>query len=75
MTKHPQTQAMLQVLMAVIETVKEAGPLGAPSGPMFAAFQARGCTLSQYQQIMGALVKTGKVVLRNDCYFIAEEVG
>jgi len=53
--------AMRAVLAVVLEAVKAAGPQGAPAGPMYAALMAQGCTLDQFQAIMGALVKTGKV--------------
>ena len=59
------TQAQIQLLRmiadAVIDSVKAAGPLGAPGGVIYAALMAHGCTLGQFEQIMSALVATGKL--------------
>jgi hypothetical protein len=54
-------RAVLSILSAFLDTVKEAGPRGAPSGPMYAAAMAQGLTLEQYEAIMRALVNAGKV--------------
>lgn len=65
-----QAHALRQVADAIIEAVKAAGPLGAPGGPLYAALMTAGCTLHQFEQIMGALVRVGKLSKRGDCYFI-----
>ena len=75
MVTKQQLATIRAVSQAVVETVREAGAHGAPSGVMYAALMAHGCTLSQYQSLMHALVSAGKVVLRHDCYFIAEAHG
>ena len=64
-----QQQAINTVVRAVLETIQEMGTDGAPSGVLFAALQTQGCTLSQFQSLMGALERAGKVALRYDCYF------
>ena len=56
-----QAQALRAIVGGIIETVKAAGDLGAPAGPMYAALMGHGCTLNQFQQIMGALVRTNKL--------------
>lgn len=63
-----QKQALKSIAMAIIDTVKKAGSLGAPSGVLYAALMAQGCTLSQYQKIMGGLVNAGYLSLQGDCY-------
>lgn len=68
-----QLETIQAVAAAVVDTVREAGEFGAPSGGLYAALMAHGCTLSQYQSLMRALVSAGKLVLRHDCYFIAAE--
>ena len=64
--------AMAAVVQAVLDTIRQSGPNGAPSGVMYAALSAHGMTLQNYQAMMGALVRVGKVTLEHDCYFIKE---
>ena len=64
-----QQQAINAVVKAVLDTIHEMGEGGAPSGPFFAALQTQGCTLNQFQSLMGALERAGKVALKYDCYF------
>lgn len=68
----PQQIAALRfVANAITDTVKEAGPLGAPGGVIYAALSAQGCTLTQYQGIMGGLVRAGILKQDGDLYLIA----
>lgn len=67
-----QIKALKAVADAIIETVKGAGPLGAPGGHIYAALMAQGCTLHQYEQIMSGLVRAGKLRKSGDCYFPQE---
>ena len=64
-----QQSALNTVVKAVLETIREMGKDGAPSGVLFAALQTQGCTLNQFQSLMGALERAGKVALKYDCYF------
>ena len=64
-------EALTQMILALFETVKEAGPRGAPSGPMYAACMNL-MSLDQYQTIMGILVKSGKIRLSNHVYYFIE---
>ena len=66
-----QIKALQAIANAIIETVRESGPLGAPSGIMYAALMAQGCSLEQYQQIMSGLVRAGKLRQSGDCYHAA----
>ena len=63
-----QVRALKAIADAIIETVRESGPLGAPSGVMYAALMAQGCSLDQYQQIMAGLVRAGKLRQSGHCY-------
>jgi hypothetical protein len=69
------TEAQIKLLRmiadAIIDSVKAAGPLGAPGGVIYAALMAEGCTLSQYEQIMSGLVRAGKLTRHGDLYRVA----
>jgi len=69
-------QAVVDVLrhinLAILETIHEAGELGAPDGLLFAAMQTHGATLSQYRQIMSVLASRAYVTLDVDCYRLTE---
>lgn len=64
-----QLKALKAVADAIIETVRGAGPFGAPGGHIYAALMAQGCTLHQYEQIMSGLVRAGKLRKSGECYF------
>jgi hypothetical protein len=53
---------------AILETVQEAGPLGAPSGPMYLALNKLGLTLDSYTSLMAALTQIGLLYKSGDCY-------
>jgi len=67
-----QRRAIAAVADAIIEAVRTAGSTGAPGGVIYAALMGQGCTLSQYESFMGALVRTGKLRRSGDLYFIEE---
>jgi hypothetical protein len=69
-----QLQLLRMVATAIIQTVRDAGPLGAPGGVIFAALSAQGCTLSQYQSLISGLVQAGKLARDGDLYRVAEGV-
>ena len=71
MTATQQIDAIKAVCDAILDTVRLAGPLGAPAGPIYAALMAQGFSLEQYEAIMGALVKAGKLRKSGDLYFCA----
>jgi hypothetical protein len=56
-----QQKAVIAVIAAVFDTIKEMGPDGAPEGPLYAVLMGQGCTLGQFQSIVGILVRAGKV--------------
>ena len=64
-----QADALRHIVSAVVETIRESGPLGAPSGVLYAALMAQGCTLNQFESLMGALVRARAVRKQGECYF------
>jgi hypothetical protein len=71
----PTKDEILKVLRAaaelgliIVETVKEAGPLGAPAGHLYAAVMSVGIDLNTFQRIMSALVDAGRLKLSNNVY-------
>ena len=65
-----QALKLAAICKAVIETVREAGPMGAPGGHIYAALMAQGASLSQYESLMSALVRSGKLERRGHCYHV-----
>ena len=64
-----QIKAVQQLATLIVDSVKEADTgYGCPAGPMYAALMAHGCTLNQFEQIMSALVRVGKLTKHGDCY-------
>jgi hypothetical protein len=59
---------MLNQLAAAILSI-----LPAPSGHLYAALSAHGCTPDQYAQILGALSETGLVMMDEQIIRITEE--
>jgi hypothetical protein len=64
--------AFVQLCDAVVDAVKEAGPQGAPAGPMYAAFMSVGMSLEQFERMMDVLVKAGRLRKQGHLYFYAE---
>ncbi len=68
MTSALELQNALDIMVAVVETIRTSGPQGAPSGPMFAACSAKGVSLDGYTRLMVSVVRTGLVEKRGDVY-------
>ncbi len=66
MTKEEALRAVTAIANAIVEAVKEVEPDGAPASSIYLALMEHGCSFAQFQQIMDALVETGK--LRQECY-------
>jgi len=64
---------MIKIALAVLETIKEVGSMGAPGGHIYAALMAQGITLEQYEQIMNVLVNSKLVRKVGHCYFMSEK--
>jgi hypothetical protein len=63
-----QIAALRAIADAIVEAIKAAGPMGAPGGVIYAALMASGCTLTQYESFMGAMVRTGILTRHGDLY-------
>lgn len=64
-----RVKAALAVLHTILETVKEAGEDGVPSGPVYAALMASGLTYTGYTSAINLLVKAGKVRESNNVLY------
>ena len=65
-----QRQQMRMIMDAVVDSVRAAGPMGAPGGVLYAALMVHGCTLENFQALMGVLVKVGKLTQKGNLYFV-----
>jgi hypothetical protein len=65
-----RNRAAATAIAAILKIVEESGPNGAPAGPMYAAMMTVGCTLEQFQGMMGTLVAAGLLRLSHHCYFL-----
>jgi hypothetical protein len=63
-----QVRALAQVSLGVLEAVEASGDQGAPGGVLYAAMQAQGATLTQFESIMRTLTNPGYLVLADECY-------
>ena len=61
--------SVLAAANAVVGAIKEAGPMGAPAGLIYAALMAQGVTLTQYQGLERLLIRTGLVTKRGDVLY------
>jgi hypothetical protein len=62
-------QLLRHVAEAIIESVREAGPMGAPGGSLYAAMMTHGFSLDNFNQIMSGLVSAGMLEKRGQLYF------
>lgn len=63
-------KALAAICDGIIESVAVAGKQGAPGGVLYSAMMAHGCSLAQFQSLMGGIVKAGKLVQRGNLYFV-----
>ena len=70
MPTNTASRAIIAICAAIVEAVKEV-PEGAPSSSLYLALHEQGCSLAQYEQIMGALVETGRLRKEGHLYFDA----
>jgi len=65
-----EAEALRVVVGAVLDAVKAGMPRGAPGGIIYAGLMEQGFTLDQYDSLMSALVRHGKLRRDGDLYFI-----
>jgi hypothetical protein len=63
-----QAHAVRVLCSAIVDAVKAAGDLGAPGGVLYAVLQGS-LSLAQFEQLMSALVRTGKLRCEGDLYY------
>jgi hypothetical protein len=68
MTPAQRAAALRLALQVILDAVKEGGNRGAPGGVLYAALIGR-ISLQQFEQMMAALVKMGKLRKSGDLYF------
>lgn len=68
-----QIRTIQRIGLAVLETIQEAGELGAPGGVLYATLMTQGCTLNQFQTLMAPLERQGYVAHEADCYTITPQ--
>jgi hypothetical protein len=69
MTPQQAAEVMRIVCGLIVGAVKEAGDLGVPGSLLYAALQTQRISLAQFEQMMAALVRVGKLRKRGDRYF------
>jgi hypothetical protein len=70
MTRADAVQILAATVNAVIDTVIQSDQtIGAPGGALYAALMTQGMSLEYFEAMMSAIVNTGKLVKRGDCYF------
>ena len=67
------TLQQAKALQAVAKAIIEACKTYAPGGVIYAALMSQGCTLSQFEQIMGQLVGAGMLTKEGECYTATEK--
>lgn len=70
-----QQRALNLIVSAILDTVREVAPLGAPASALYLACTKHGASLNQFESLMGALVRLGALKLEADCYFIGDKKG
>lgn len=71
MTNTQAKDMLLKVARAIVDTVNESGPCGAPCSAIYMALQAHGCSYEQYEAIIGGLCDVGMLVKRNHTLYMA----
>lgn len=64
-------KAIAVIATAIEEAVKEAGPMGAPSGVIYAAVMATGISLDMYNAIIKAMINEKKITQKGYLLFPA----
>ncbi len=69
MSLEEQYRLVKQVADSIIESVKACGKDGAPGGILYSALMTQGCTIHQFNSLMGGLCAAGKLRKSGDLYF------
>lgn len=71
-TIREKLDAALALYRAILDTVRECGQDGAPSGVLYAALSARGCSLEQWQRIEANMIAGGLLRKQGHLLFVEE---
>jgi len=66
---HTELNNPLHALLGRIKKAIDETQTGVPGGTIYAALMQYGCTLEQYDAIMGALVSAGQITRKGDLYY------
>ena len=72
MSKAEALRAIHAICTAIIEVVQEVGSEGAPSSSIYLTLMEQGITHAQYEQLMSALVVSGKLRQEGHLFFVGE---
>ncbi len=72
-TTSAQRESLQRVGLGVLEACESAGASGAPGGILFAAMQAQGASLNQFNSFMATLTSNKLLTIENECYSITAE--
>lgn len=65
-TKEEAVRVLKELIIAIHDTIKEAGPEGAPSGIIYAALMEKtNISLEYYNAIINAMIASGKIYQKN----------
>lgn len=65
--------AYVELCNAVVAAVKDAGPGGAPAGPLYAVMMSTGMRLEQFERMMDLIVQSGRLRKSGHLYFYVEQ--
>ena len=60
-------QLIKLIVDLILDTARDAMPLGAPSGVVYAALSSYGLSLTVYNQILATMQQEGVIVVENNC--------
>lgn len=58
-----------EIMFSTLDAIKAAGPTGAPAGVLYAGLMSYGCNITQFESLMSALERTGKIRREGDLVF------
>lgn len=72
----PRQAALVAIIQAIHETIIEAGEMGAPAGPMYAALMAHwpSITTEQFYRLTDILVEAGVVRKANHVFYDTKNI-
>ena len=63
-----------QIMLAILDTIKETGDAGTPLGPLYAALMTTGMDLDQFNGFISGMTDAGFIRVSNHvAYFINQE--